>query len=158
MTKQRRRLIGVLIAVLVAVVPGLFIVVRNARKVTTGPVPFSLTKVSPDTALKYSVRQIGSKVWRLERRLAHHREAVGQLNADQAALGSAADAALAKTSALVAVADSCAEPGRKRALRDSAKVLYLEAKESVKVFTASLGRPELDADSLDEELKGILSK
>ena len=145
-------------AVLVAVVPGVFVVLHNVRKVTTGPVPFSLVKVPPDTTLKYSVRQIGGKVWRLRQRLARHRRAVAQLNADQTALGVAADTALARTSVLVAVADSCAESVRKRALRDSAKVLYAEAKEAVRVFTASLGRPELNADSLDEELKGILSE
>ena len=136
----------------------MFVVVRNVRRVTTGPVPFSLKNVSPDTTLKYSVRQIGSKVWRLDRRLARHRRAVGQLNANQAALGIAADTALARTSVLVVVADSCTESTRKRTLRDSAKFLYVEAKEAVRVFTASLGRPELNADSLDEELKGILSE
>lgn len=147
-----------LVAILVAVVPGVFIVARNVRKVTTGPVPFSLTPVSPDSVLKYSIRRMGGKVWRLERRLARHRRVAGGLSASQAALGFAADTALMRTKALVAIADSCVEPTPKRVLRDSAKAAYDEAKGAVRAFTSSLGRPELDADSLDDELKGILSE
>lgn len=155
--KRRRTLVGVAIAVTVAVVPGLLIVLRNAQKVTTGPVPFSLKQVPPDTTVKYSVKRMRPKVVRLERRLARHRRAAGTLSEAQATLGFAADTALARASVLIDAADACAEPGRKRTLRDSARVQYDAAKEAVRVFTSSLGRPELDADSLDDELRVILS-
>lgn len=139
--------------------PAGWLVLRNVSKVRPGPVPASLRPIDEKTAIAGRVYRLGRRLASLERRITRHRKAAGALATDQSQLLARADSLLRELAELRVVIDGTAELRDKRRLLDSGEVVYDRAKEAVAAFTRSLNRPDLEADTLDEqELFKLLSQ
>lgn len=131
--------------------PAGWLVLRNVSKVRSGPVPASLRPIDEKTAIAGRVYRLGRRLASLERRITRHRKAVDALASDQSQLLARADSLLRELAELRVVIDGTAELRDKRRLLDSGEVVYDRAKEAVAAFTRSLNRPDLEADTLDEQ-------
>jgi hypothetical protein len=156
--KPANRLVILLVVLVGVLLPGGYLVVRNIGKVSTGPVPVSLRQADEKAALAGSAWRLRRKLRNSRLRLGRHEKAAGKLTADQSVLAAAAESSLTRVAGVVPVLDTVTDLKRKRWLLDSANVLYDSAGDAVRAFTRSLGRPDLEADSIDEDLQKVLDQ
>jgi hypothetical protein len=144
--------------VLAALVPAGYLVLRNAGKVGTGPVPGYLKPVAPDTGLRRFRFSYGIRLRRLEAKYRRHTSGSDTLNAHQDSLAAGCSSAIAHTRTVLGSMDSCRTDRSLKVLADSVRLWYDSSRSVVKAFIRALNKPELDDDSLDAELKSVLSE
>jgi len=154
---SRRRSVLLAVVVLVATVaPAIYVVVRNAARVSAGPVPSALRPVAADTTMRALRNSIGSKLRRLEARFDRARRALTAPTQGQESLASLAATSLSATREALAALDTCTTRRSREVIADTVRSRYAAAKAAVRAYGASHGRAELDGDSLDEELHKAL--
>ena len=155
--RARAAVISVLAAAALAV--ALVVVARSVRRVEPAPLPSALRTAPPDTALVSFRAGIRRKVKTLAARCASKRKQLGEgMTLEQASMSRKCDSAIASVLVRVAALDTVKREGRKAAA-DGVRAEYERAKLEVRAFTRSGLRRELvDGDSLDEELKKLISE
>jgi hypothetical protein len=151
-SSPRQSVILAVAVLVITVVPAIYVVVRNATRISTGPVPNALKPVAADTTMRALKNSIGSKLRRLEARFDRARRALTAPTQAQESLASLAAISLAATREALAALDTCTTRRTREVVADSVRTRYAAAKEAVRAYGASHGRTELDSDSLDEEL------
>lgn len=153
---------GVIVSVCLvaaAVVVAALVVAKNARRVSTGPVPVALQAVPTDTGL--TAFRVG--LWRKTKAL--ERRSEGKMKLLDGELSPAADsllklsrAGIAGLLAGLARLDSVPESGRKAA-QDSLKAEYERVKADVNAFTRlRMAGSVPNEDSLDEEVRKLIGE
>jgi hypothetical protein len=150
--------VGVVLAV-AALAVALFVVVRSFRNVKPEPLPPSLKTAPPDTALVIFRASYRKKTLNLAARCRLTRERLQHnLTPSQDSLGRECDSAIAVLLADVTALDSVRRENRKAAA-DSFRAEYGRAKAKVNAFTrSSLGAGQVSEDSLNKELKKLISE
>jgi hypothetical protein len=150
-------LVGVLAAV--ALAAALYVVVKSLRRVRTDPLPVALQTAPPDTGLVMFRANMRRKVRTLEIRCRTKRKQLKDgLTPRQDSLSRECDSAIALVLTHVAVLDSVRREGRKAAA-ESLRAEYARVRAKVNAFTRSRpGAGEVSDDSLDEELKKLISE
>jgi hypothetical protein len=140
-------------------VAALLVVARNLRKLRPEPLPPALATVPPDTNFVIFRAGIRRKTGTLAVRCRTKRRQLGEkMTPEQDSMSRECDSAIARVRVRISAMDTGARENRKAAA-DSVKAEYERAKLAVRIFTRSgLGGSELSDDSLDEELKKLISE
>jgi hypothetical protein len=149
---------GIVLAAL-ALTVALFVIVRSLGQVVPEPVPTSLKPPPPDTGLVLFRANIRRKVMNLSARCRSKRRQFGdRITPAQDSLARGCDSAIAAVLAAVAALDTVRRDARKAA-SDGVLAEYNSAKLRVRAFTRSgLGSDSIDEDSLDMEIKKLISE
>jgi hypothetical protein len=142
-----------------AVAAAVFVVVKNARKVSTGPVPVALQPAAADTGFAAFRAGLWHKVKALDKRCTGKEQLLqGKLTPVEDSLLKLSRAGIKSLFAGLARLDSVPEPGRKPA-QDSLKAEYETVKANVNAF-ARLGKrgSDINEDSLDAEVRKLIGK
>jgi hypothetical protein len=161
MAREKRGGSALFVALVVAaafLVPAGILVVRSIGRVKSGPLPPALSPVNEDSALVGGVRRLGYRLYQMDKRLDAQHARAGRLTAEQAALFAAAESGMGSVRAVLAVLETLTDQTRRRHLLDSGTRLYDSARADARRFAATLGQPESEAESLDEELKQVLGR
>ncbi len=155
---DRAAVVGIVLAA-AALAVALIIVATSLRKVKPEPLPPALITAPPDTALVVFRASMRRKVINLSARCESKRKRFGdRITPVQDSLGRECDSAIASVLARIAVLDTVRRENRKVA-SDSVKAEYERAKLKVRTFTRSgLQSDMIDEDSLDEEIKKLISE
>jgi len=150
--------VGVVLAA-AALAVALFVVARSLRKVKPEPLPPALRTAPPDTALVIFRANTRRKVRNLSARCESKRKQFGnRMTPAQDSMGRECDSAIASVLGRIAALDTVKRENRKAA-SDSVRAEYERAKLKVRVFTRSGRRSDMiDGDSLDEEIKKLISE
>ncbi len=146
-----------------AVAGALYVVAKNVKKVSHIPASVDttgiVTPLPPDTGFVRVQANFRGKAHTLTVRCRMTRTRLqGRLTPSQDSLGRECDSVIVRFLAHVAAFDSVKREDRK-AVADSLKAEYLRARAKVNVFTRSgLGAGEVSDDSLDAELKKLISE
>jgi hypothetical protein len=153
------RYIVTLCVVAAAVAGAVFVVLKNARKVSTGPVPEALQPVRADTGFAAFRAGLWRKVKVLDRRCKGKEQLLqGKLTPVEDSLLSLSRAGIKSLFVGLARLDSVPGPGRKVA-QDSLRAEYELVKSNVNAFARS-GKvgPDISDDSLDAEVRRLVGK
>jgi hypothetical protein len=150
--------VGIVLAA-AAVAAALFVVATSIRKVKPEPLPPALQTAPPDTALVVFRASMRRKVMNLSARCESKRKRFdGRMTPGQDSLGRECDSAIASVLVRIAAFDTVKRENR-NAASDSVKAEYERAKLKVRTFTRSgLRGDTIDEDSLDEEIKRLISE
>jgi hypothetical protein len=142
-----------------ALVVAVFVVATSLGKVKPEPLPPALTPAPPDTALVVFRASMRRKIVNLSDRCESKRKRFGdRITPGQDSLGRECDSAIASVLVRLAELDTAKRENRKSA-SDSVKAGYERAKLMVRAFTRSgLPNDVIDEDSLDEEIKKLISE
>lgn len=152
-------LVAVSVLAVLALAAALYIILKSLRRVTPEPIPVALQTAPPDTALVLFRASMGRKVRMLEIRCrVKRKQLAGGLNPEQDSLSRECDSAIVSIRTHITALDSVRRENRKAAA-DSVKAEYARVKEKVNAFTRSgMGGEEVSDDSLDRELKKLISE
>ncbi len=155
---SRAAVFGVVLAT-AALAVAAFVVATSLGKVKPEPLPPALIPTPPDTALVVFRASMRRKVANLSDRCESKRKRFGdRITPKQDSLGSECDSAIASVLVRLAQLDTAKRENRK-SVSDSVKAEYERAKLMVRTFTRSgLQSDMLDDDSLDEEIKKLISE
>jgi hypothetical protein len=147
------------IAVVAAAVgAALFVVVRNAKKVDLGNVPPALQPVAPDTAMRGFRNNMARKIKNLRARCKTFRLKAGKLTPEQDSLSRLCDSGIASLRSELKSMDTCRTKLSRKLASDSLKVRYDMVHVNVRAFSKSGSEQDIEPDSLDEELKKLLTE
>jgi len=156
--RSRAALFVVTVLLVLALAAAVYVVTRSLRRVEPEPVPVALQTAPPDTGFVLFRAGLRRKVGTLETRCRTKRKQLAsELSSLQDSLSRECDSAVALVRAHVAAFDSVKRSDRKAAA-DSLKAEYERAKARVNAFTRSGQRGEVSEDSLDRELKRLISE
>jgi hypothetical protein len=158
--RHGRALVIVISALAAATLLVAFLVVaRSLRKVVPEPLPSGLKTAPPDTAFAVFRASTRHKVNALSIRCREKRQQLGDsMTSSQDSMSRECDSAIASLLYHIAAFDTVSRGGRKAAA-ESLTAEYGRAKLKVRVFTRSgLGGNEVSEDSLDQELRTLISE
>jgi len=158
---RRGRALVIIVSVLAAatLVVALLVVARSLRKVVPEPLPPGLKTAPPDTALVIFRASTRRKVNALSIRCRFKRGQLGDsMTSSQDSMSRECNTAIASLLHHIVAFDTVSREGRKVAA-ESLTAEYDRAKLKVRDFTRSgLGGSEVSEDSLDQELRTLISE
>jgi hypothetical protein len=155
---NRAGVIITIVVLAVALVPAVYLILRNVGKINTGPVPVAIRPVAPDTGLHRFRSSYRIRLRRLDERFKRHILKGGMLTAQQESLAVACSTSLAFSHAFLASMDTIKGDRQMKVVAEGVKESYNAAKAAAWAFTRSLNKPELEMDSLDEQFREVLSE
>jgi hypothetical protein len=147
------------VAVVVVTLLGVagFVIVTNARQVTTGPVPDAIVPRQRDTSYAGLHRLLAYKLGVLRRRYVPRRDSLSTRTPLQETLIRSCDSSIAATQVLLAAMDTVRTGRGRKAAGAEVRHSYEAAREVVARFMATVRFSEsLDEDSLDQEMKKLI--
>ncbi len=161
-TSRVRRIgvIAIVVLCLAALGVAVYVVVRGTKRMAPVEVPKHLVPAAPDTSLVRFRRGTRNRLKKLERRFARFRDTIVEFTPEQESLVCFIDSGFVAIRADLAIIDTLSQSASRVEFAREIKQDYIDLKKSVYRFSRSYieSVPELDPDSLDQELQKVLSE